>query len=385
MGMSTSRKNNNKDITAKKSAGKSPLAHAAGTKHLLYEVNVIFLCTITLISLVCAAVFLYEEKQEAQEKQSLAQELDALKGTTKTLYTQKEVEEREEAAREEGAQREQNEIKMQIQSDMESGGSTASMLRKLFDDDIVVVSGGKYYFYPTLNSVKKNSFESDDFSLSDDGRLQYSGDDQVSLQSGIDVSEMNGEIHWGAVSEDDIGFAMVCAGGLAESSGSKEKEVQDDERMGDNITGAYEAGLNVGIYYVLGANSREEAKEEALHLIERLEDYENKITYPVAVWANRYQSENASGGISKSDWTGYVFAFCGTLEDAGYQTMIYGNLASFVMNLDMEELEKYDKWIANTGAGLYFPYQFSMWQYATTGTVQGISTEVGLNVSLTVE
>ena len=73
-----------------------------------------------------------------------------------------------------------------------------------------------------------------------------------------------------------------------------------------------------------------------------------------------------------------------SLEEAGYQPMIYGNLASFVMMLNMEDLEKYDKWISNPGAGLYFPYQFSMWQYSTSGIVHGISTEVGLDVSLSV-
>ncbi len=351
----------------------------------MYQLNVILLCTVTLTALGGSAFFLYREKTALQEQQRLAQQLDALEGTAKTLYTQAEVEEKEEAARKEGAAQEQNELKMQIQSDMESGGGTASMLRRLFDDDVVVVSGGKYYFYPTLNSVKKNSFSSDDFTLSDDGRLQYGGEDRVSLQPGIDVSEKNGSIEWKAVAEDDIGFVMICAGGLTDADGKGGKEVRDDERMEENLAGAYEAGLQVGIYYTLGANSREEAKEEALHLIERLSGYQNKITYPVAVWANRYQNEDGAAAISRSDWTGYVSAFCRALEEAGYQTMIYGNLAAFVMNLELDQLENYNKWIANTGANLYFPYRFSMWQYSSTGTVQGISTEVGLDASLTVQ
>lgn len=363
-----------------------------GKRHLLYEINLFILCTITLLALACAVFFIVKERKAVQEQQRLLAQLDALEGTTKTLYTQSEVEEKEEAARAEGAAREQNDIKMQIQSDMESGGSTAAMLRKLFDDDVVVVSGGKYYFYPTLNSVKKNSLRSEDFSLSDDGRLQYTGSDPVSLQSGIDVSEKNEEINWSAVAEDDIGFVMVSAGGLSDKDGRQDDkqgnrqdgEIRDDERMEDNISGAYEAGLHVGIYYLLGADSQEEAEEEAEHLILRLSDYKDKITYPVAVWANRYQSEDSTAGVSKSEWTGCVDAFCRAIEEAGYRTMIYGNLASFVMSLDLEQLENDDKWIANTGAGLYFPYQFSMWQYSTTGTVQGISTEVGLDVSLTV-
>lgn len=353
--------------------------------HFWYQANIILLCSVTLLSLAASVLFFLQTRTAQREKNELSGKLEALEGDQKTLYTEEEVQEKMEQAKSSAGETERHRILMQIQSDMESGGSTASMLRSLFSDDIVVVSGGKYYFYPILNSVSRNAFQSGDFSLSDDGRLQYNGKDKVTLQSGIDVSEENGDIDWTLVSEDDIAFAMICAGGRLSSEENEEAGgISDDEKMGENIEGAAKAGLNVGVSYILGAASKEEAEAEAEHLVGRLKPYQSRVTYPVAVCVNVPSETDRTAGQSRADWTDYVQIFCGELEEAGYQPMIYGNLASFVMMLNMEDLEKYDKWISNAGAGLYFPYQFSMWQYSVTGTVPGITTEVGLDASLTI-
>ncbi len=354
-----------------------------GNRQFLYLMNMIVLCCVTLLSLAASVVFLLRARSAVSESTSLQSELDAVKGSAKTLYTEDEVTSRENQAKEAGATAEKRKILMQIQSSMESGGSTASMLRSLFSEDIVVVNGGKYYFYPILNAVKRNSFQQDDFSLTDDGRLQYTGSGAVTLQSGINVSEASGDIDWKLVSEDDVSFAMICAGGR-KSDDSGKSEVFEDQNLEDNINGASEAGLHVGVYYILDLTNKDEVQEEAEGLVSCLNAYENKISYPVALWVNAPSEEDRQAHQSKADWTDYVISFCDVLEEAGYEPMIYGNLASFVMMLNIEDLEHYDKWIANTGASLYFPYRFSMWQYSSAGTVHGISTEVGLDASLSV-
>ncbi len=372
-----------KDRKARLKEQKDRKPFGPGNRQFLYLMNMIVLCCVTLLSLAAAGIFLLRARDAAAQSTSLQSELDAVKGSAKTLYTEDEVSARESQARDDGATAEKRKILMQIQSSMESGGSTASMLRSLFSEDIVVVNGGKYYFYPILNAVKRNSFQQDDFSLTDDGRLQYIGSDKVTLQSGVNVSEENGDIDWQLVSEDDVSFAMICAGGR-ESDDSGKSRVFKDQNLEDNINGASEAGLHVGVYYILDLSEKDEVQEEAEELVQRLDAYQSKISYPIALWVNAPSEEDRHAHQSKADWTDYVISFCDVLEDAGYEPMIYGNLASFVMMLNIENLEKYDKWISNTGASLYFPYRFSMWQYSSAGTVHGISTEVGLDVSLSV-
>lgn len=381
-------KNGKRETSGRKNDKKAEGPHRRGRvrAHFWYQANLILMCSVTLLSLAGALLFFVQSRNAIREKNQIANRLEAVEGDEKTLYTEEEVQEKVNQAKTSASAAQRHELLMQIQSDMESGGSTASMLRKLFSDDIVVVNAGKYYFYPILKSVPINHFQSGDFALSDDGRLTYKGSSKVTLQSGINVSEENGEIDWDLVAEDDIAFAMVDAGGrLTSDSGTDEAgDIIPDDRLGDNLDGALRAGLNAGVMYHLGAVSEEEAEEEAAQLIGALKPYQDRLSYPVAVCVNVPAETDRTAGQGKTEWTRYVLTFCEALEEAGYQPMIYGNLAAFVMMLDMDDLKRYDKWIANTGASLYFPYEFSMWQYSVTGTVQGVSTEVGLDVSLTI-
>ena len=55
------------------------------------------------------------------------------------------------------------------------------------------------------------------------------------------------------------------------------------------------------------------------------------------------------------------------------------------MLLNMDELEKYHKWLVDYGDYLYFPYEFDYWQYSIKGTVAGIEGDVPLDIYVTVE
>ena len=62
--------------------------------------------------------------------------------------------------------------------------------------------------------------------------------------------------------------------------------------------------------------------------------------------------------------------------------MIYGNLKTFMLMLDIEQLEDYEKWFAYYNAPVYFPYEFSVWQYSSKGKVDGIKGDVDMNVGM---
>ena len=51
------------------------------------------------------------------------------------------------------------------------------------------------------------------------------------------------------------------------------------------------------------------------------------------------------------------------------------------MALDLSELDEYEKWYASYDKSLYFPYEVNMWQYSESGTVDGITGKVDLNLS----
>ena len=86
--------------------------------------------------------------------------------------------------------------------------------------------------------------------------------------------------------------------------------------------------------------------------------------------------------MTKQDWTDVCIAFCDTIKEAGYTPMIYGNLKTFMLMVDLEQLEDYEKWFAYYNTPLYFPYDFSVWQYTSTGSVNGIKGDVDINISM---
>ena len=62
--------------------------------------------------------------------------------------------------------------------------------------------------------------------------------------------------------------------------------------------------------------------------------------------------------------------------------MIYGNLKTFMIILDMEQLEDYEKWFAYYDETVYFPYAFNIWQYSSKGKIAGIYADVDMNICM---
>jgi GH25 family lysozyme M1 (1,4-beta-N-acetylmuramidase) len=81
-----------------------------------------------------------------------------------------------------------------------------------------------------------------------------------------------------------------------------------------------------------------------------------------------------------SERTQYAITFLETIKDAGYDVCIYGNLKTFLLMLDMQQLEDYSKWFAGYTDTPYFPYEMDMWQYTDTGRVDGIPGNVDINI-----
>ena len=127
--------------------------------------------------------------------------------------------------------------------------------------------------------------------------------------------------------------------------------------------------------------NKEEAVEEAEFVLENLKGYD--ISYPIVLDVEEVTTKNPrTKDMEKQDWTDVCIAFCERIKEAGYTPMIYGNLKTFLLMLDMEQLEAYEKWFAYYQTPLYFPYEFSIWQYTSTGKVAGIGTDVDLNISM---
>ena len=310
-------------------------------RKVFYFLNILFMCMITAASLAMTVILFVRLERLRSEKQ--------VEGS---VYTDSQIEKIRYGA----AQAERNRLLLEIQSSFESGNSTISMLRNLFPGDLVVMWEGRYYFYPVDRNLQTNPFSETDFAQGENGGMDYIGENAgVSVNRGVDVSALNGEINW------------------------------QDERFQENMSGAKSVGLRIGCYVDLDADSEKAAEEIADFVLSNLSMSQQEMGAPVAVRVQIPDHTSSLSGQTREEWTQGVRAFCAKIKKAGYEPVIYANTAAFHMLLNMAELEEYDKWIADYGDYLYFPYKFKCWQYSLKGTVNGIEGDVALDLSVSTE
>ena len=335
-------------------------------RKVFYFLNILFMCMITAASLAMTVILFVRLERLRSEKQ--------VEGS---IYTDSQIEKIRYGA----AQAERNRLLLEIQSSFESGNSTISMLRNLFPGDLVVMWEGRYYFYPVDRNLQTNPFSETDFAQGENGGMDYIGENAgVSVNRGVDVSALNGEIDWAKVAEEQIAFAMIRA-----AVRNTDGELAQDERFQENMSGAKSVGLRIGCYVDLDADSEKAAEEIADFVLSNLSMSQQEMGAPVAVRVQIPDHTSSLSGQTREEWTQGVRAFCAKIKKAGYEPVIYANTAAFHMLLNMAELEEYDKWIADYGDYLYFPYKFKCWQYSLKGTVNGIEGDVALDLSVSKE
>jgi len=266
-----------------------------------------------------------------------------------------------------------------IKSQLLEDKSVVSILRPLYPNELIIVANGMYNFVPINDNLMKHSLVEENLFLSEDGELTYQENGTVITRKGIDVSKYQGNIDWDKVKADGVDYAFIRVG----LRGYRTGEINLDEKFERNIEGAHDAGVKVGVYFFSQAINVEEAIEEAEFVIEQLEPYSDMVDYPVVMDVEKISSgDGRMNNLTKEERTQVVLAFCERIADEGYTPMIYGNLEMFGLMVDMEPLEKIDKWYANYDPTmLYFPYEFKIWQYSAKGSVDGIKGDVDMNVS----
>lgn len=198
--------------------------------------------------------------------------------------------------------------------------------------------------------------------------------DNGSAKLGIDVSKWNQEIDWEAVKEAGIEFAIIRCGYRGASTGA----LVIDPRYEENIRGAIEAGIPVGVYFFTQALDEVEAVEEASMVIRLIEDYD--VDYPVFLDSESTGGRGRADGLDSEERTRAHRAFLQTIEAAGYETGVYASRNWLNDKIDMTRLSDYRVWLAEYADVPTYDQYYHMWQYTSKGTVDGISTNVDLNL-----
>ncbi len=233
-------------------------------------------------------------------------------------------------------------------------------------------------YYKISANVARNDYNWEKDFYVDEGKLYYNyyKDGKASGKVAVDVSEFQRDIDWEKVKNAGVKVAIVRVGfrGYGESG-----TIVADNMAETNIKGAKAAGLETPVYFFSSAINREEGVEEAQFVINKIKGF--KLKQPVIIDTEYvFDSENArANNISVKDRTDAVVGFCETVEAAGYTPMIYASRDQFIKYLDIDRIGKWEFWLAAYDPPV-FPYHTEGYQYSPYGYVDGIETQVDLNV-----
>lgn len=187
------------------------------------------------------------------------------------------------------------------------------------------------------------------------------------MLKGIDVSHHQGEIDWGKVKAD---FAFIRAG-------YGKYAYQEDPEFRENVKGAYNAGIPIGVYWYSYAGTVADAKKEAEVCLQVIEPYRDKISLPVF-----FDQEYEPGikAATKAVRTQCCVEFIRAVQAAGYRGGMYASRDWLDNRIDDEQLpEGTTVWVAQYASKCTYKGEYTIWQYSSSGKVDGIKGRVDLN------
>lgn len=235
---------------------------------------------------------------------------------------------------------------------------------------------GVHYETTIKPDVPKHNYVNNSF-IRDGNRLFYEDDNYYS-RFGIDVSRHQGKINWKKVKEQGITFAFLRIGYRAYGT---EGKIHLDQKFYENIKGAQDVGIDVGVYFFSQAISEEEASEEAKFVIDALDGYSLQLPVvydPESILDDVARTDNVSG----EQFTKNTIAFCDSVRENGYEPMIYSNMLWEAFEFDLSLLQTIPIWYAGYEEFPQTPYHFVFWQYTNEGSIGGIDGNVDLDIQI---
>jgi len=185
----------------------------------------------------------------------------------------------------------------------------------------------------------------------------------------IDVSRYQGDIDWERVKAAGIEGAML----KTVSTSKKYGGIYIDPTFEQNYAECKRLGIPVGAYYYTYAKDVMTATKELATLQEALAG--KTFELPIAVDVE----DSSLNGMSKQMLTDLTAYAAKTIEGLGLYAMIYTGLYFAQTELDMAQLSDFDLWLAAYRSKRPSSPKHGMWQYTSSGHVDGIAGNVDIS------
>ena len=190
------------------------------------------------------------------------------------------------------------------------------------------------------------------------------------MLKGIDVSGSQGNIEWTTLKEKtDTKFTIIKLGNIYD-----EDENYIDSKFEKNYKECIKNNIPVGVYVYNYCNSIETLKRGANWVLEVL----NKRALNLPVYLDMEDKTIVSEG--KEALTNQCNEFAKILTNAGYKVGVYANLNWFENYLEAKEFNSnISVWVAQYYKECEYEGKYDIWQYSSSGKVDGISGNVDMN------
>lgn len=187
------------------------------------------------------------------------------------------------------------------------------------------------------------------------------------MTKGIDISEFQNNINYDKLKSDGIEFVIIRCG-------YGKNAYQKDALFEQHYANCRRVGLKVGAYLYSYANTIEGAEVEAKNCLGIIADkkFDLPIFYDV-------EDSNTTGKADKYTITKMCQIFCDRIIAAGYQAGVYASLYWFNDKMYIEELEKYNIWLAQWNEVKQANFRVDIWQYTSDGHIESIGGRVDMN------
>lgn len=197
------------------------------------------------------------------------------------------------------------------------------------------------------------------------------------MKQGIDVSKWQKGFDFKLAKKQGYDFCIVRAGRTTAAG----QQVMD-EAFYNNINGAKNAGLDIGIYFYSLATTPAIAVREADWIHKLLNSDLRNTALKSGIWIDVEDSKQAK--LSPERLTSVIMAGINRLNSCGHYVGLYSSCSFFRNNLVLKNLPGYiPLWVAqygkeNTLKKLYPRKQIPCWQYSDKGKIG--KCQVDLNV-----
>ena len=235
----------------------------------------------------------------------------------------------------------------------------------------MLLSGPKGYVSP---------YNWDNLTWDAKGRPHYTEKGKPASLLGVDVSAYDKDVNWKAVAADGFDFTILRVGWRGYTEGG----LYEDDYFVQNLRGAKEAGLLVGVYIFSSAITPDEAREEANFALSIVRREGVLLDLPIVFDHEPVKSSDGRANrLTQEQATAIASAFCTRVEAAGYQAMIYGNQKDMA-RFDKEMRSQRPLWLAEYGSRTpSAQFDFCFWQYTSTGSVAGHDRDFDLDIWFT--